>query len=167
MGLLDDAIKEHLDLKRRHGADPGEVAKQESEALGPVRREVEPVDPENLPAATPFDAEEDHGREPADDAGAEAPEAEKTADPVGQPTEHFDVLAEDPKPDAPAESEELFAPGEEPFADEPEATAAPASEESAGSEDVLEETPEFLQETPEHDRLWFEQKPPKDFDFDD
>ena len=34
-------------------------------------------------------------------------------------------------------------------------------------EDVLEETPDFLQETPEHDRLWFEQKPPRDFDFDD
>jgi len=33
-------------------------------------------------------------------------------------------------------------------------------------EDVLEETPEFLQETPEHDRLWFEQKPPRDFDWD-
>ncbi len=33
-------------------------------------------------------------------------------------------------------------------------------------EGVLEETPEFLQETPEHDRLWFEQKPPRDFDFD-
>ena len=32
--------------------------------------------------------------------------------------------------------------------------------------DVLEDTPDFLQETPEHDRLWFEQKPPKDFDFD-
>jgi hypothetical protein len=31
--------------------------------------------------------------------------------------------------------------------------------------DELEDTPEFLQETPEHDRLWFEQKPPKDFDF--
>ena len=31
---------------------------------------------------------------------------------------------------------------------------------------MLEETPEFLQETPEHDRLWFEQKPPRDFDFD-
>jgi hypothetical protein len=31
---------------------------------------------------------------------------------------------------------------------------------------VLEETPEFLEETPEHDRLWFEQKPPKDFDLD-
>ena len=37
---------------------------------------------------------------------------------------------------------------------------------SGGEEDVLEETPEFLQETPEHDRLWFEQKPPRDFDWD-
>ncbi len=34
-------------------------------------------------------------------------------------------------------------------------------------EDVLEETPDFLQDTPEHDRLWFEQRPPRDFDFDD
>jgi hypothetical protein len=34
-------------------------------------------------------------------------------------------------------------------------------------DDVLEETPDFLQETPEHDRLWFEQKPPRDFDFDE
>jgi hypothetical protein len=33
-------------------------------------------------------------------------------------------------------------------------------------EDVLEETPEFLSDTPDHDRLWFEQKPPRDFDFD-
>jgi hypothetical protein len=33
-------------------------------------------------------------------------------------------------------------------------------------EDVLEETPEFLQDTPDHDRLWFEQRPPRDFDFD-
>ena len=36
----------------------------------------------------------------------------------------------------------------------------------ASDEDVLEETPEFLQDTPDHDRLWFEQRPPKDFDFD-
>ncbi len=31
---------------------------------------------------------------------------------------------------------------------------------------MLEETPDFLQETPEHDRLWFEQRAPRDFDFD-
>ncbi|HZJ29041.1 MAG TPA: hypothetical protein VFD37_03520, partial [Solirubrobacterales bacterium] len=40
-------------------------------------------------------------------------------------------------------------------------------EPGTGEEDVLEETPEFLEETPEHDRLWFEQRPPKDFDFND
>ncbi|MDQ3719740.1 MAG: hypothetical protein M3350_03025, partial [Actinomycetota bacterium] len=42
---------------------------------------------------------------------------------------------------------------------------APAPE-GAEDDDVLEETPDFLSETPEHDRLWFEQKPPRDFDFD-
>ena len=51
---------------------------------------------------------------------------------------------------------------------DPEAPPPPAegSAEAAEGEDVLEETPDFLQETPEHDRLWFEQKPPRDFDFD-
>ena len=34
MGLLDDAIREHLELKRAHGADPNEVERQEREALG-------------------------------------------------------------------------------------------------------------------------------------
>ena len=34
-------------------------------------------------------------------------------------------------------------------------------------EDVLEDTPEFLEDAPEDDELWFEQRPPKDFDFDD
>ena len=38
--------------------------------------------------------------------------------------------------------------------------------EDAEDDDVLEETPEFLQDTPDHDRLWFEQRPPRDFDFD-
>jgi hypothetical protein len=51
-----------------------------------------------------------------------------------------------------------------------EATAesgADAPEDSAEAvEDVLEETPDFLRETPEEDRLWFEQRPPRDFDFD-
>ena len=38
MGLLDDAIREHLELKRQHGADPDEVSRQEREALGAARR---------------------------------------------------------------------------------------------------------------------------------
>ncbi|MHB1809912.1 MAG: hypothetical protein ACYCU0_11545 [Solirubrobacteraceae bacterium] len=36
MGVLDEAIREHLELKRRHGADPSEVAQLERRALGPV-----------------------------------------------------------------------------------------------------------------------------------
>jgi hypothetical protein len=36
MGLLDDAIREHLELKRRRGADAGEVAREQRDALEPV-----------------------------------------------------------------------------------------------------------------------------------
>ena len=44
----------------------------------------------------------------------------------------------------------------------------PAEEEDESpTGDVLGGTPDFLEETPEDDQLWFEQKPPKDFDFDD
>lgn len=34
MGLLDDAIREHLELKRLRGADPSEVILEERDALG-------------------------------------------------------------------------------------------------------------------------------------
>ncbi len=61
---------------------------------------------------------------------------------------------------------------------EPESTGAGTGEEEAAEpvegdvdffdqDDPLEATPDFLEETPEHDRLWFEQKEPKDFDFGD
>jgi hypothetical protein len=36
MGLLDEAIREHLELKRRSGADPSAIAREEREALAPV-----------------------------------------------------------------------------------------------------------------------------------
>src|SRR5947209_954326 len=41
MGILDDAIREHLELKRRRGADPAEIERAEREALGPARRRYE------------------------------------------------------------------------------------------------------------------------------
>jgi hypothetical protein len=44
MGLLDDAIREHMELKRLRGADPSEVARQERDALGPVVREPDAED---------------------------------------------------------------------------------------------------------------------------
>jgi hypothetical protein len=70
--------------------------------------------------------------------------------------------------DAEEEESAVFEPEEAGLeaATEPE----PDSEEQPAArpdEDVLEETPDFLEETPEDDQLWFEQKPPKDFDFDD
>ena len=42
MGVLDDAIREHLDLKRQRGASEDELARAEAEALGPARRAVPP-----------------------------------------------------------------------------------------------------------------------------
>lgn len=68
------------------------------------------------------------------------------------------------EPDEESESEEYEAPE---TAEEPEAAVESEPAPAHHEEDVLEETPDFLEETPEDDQLWFEQKPPKDFDFDD
>lgn len=43
MGILDDAIREHLELKRQHGAASGDIERLEKEAFGPPTR---PGDPE-------------------------------------------------------------------------------------------------------------------------
>jgi hypothetical protein len=64
------------------------------------------------------------------------------------------------------------APAEEPAAEEPAAEDADEDEDEndydpeTGHEDILEDTPRFLEDAPEDDDLWFEQKPPKDFDLD-
>ena len=138
MGLLDDAIREHLELKRRRGADLYEVARQEDEALSDPRRAETPPETPEAP------------EEPASEDAAAKPE-----EPAGE------TWLEDDDPIASVASQRTaeFTPPEA----EPAATAPPAA---GPDEHVLEETPEFLQETPEHDRLWFEQKPPRDFDFD-
>jgi len=137
MGLLDEAIREHLELKRRQGADPNEVQRMEGEALGPPR--VEPA-PQDEPAAA-----EHHDEAPAPEAVQTGP-APPSGRVVGGAVSMDDYLVEHPHP-------------------EPRPAAPSPSEAGAEADDVLEETPEFLQETPEHERLWFEQKPPKDFDF--
>ena len=72
-----------------------------------------------------------------------APPRHEPEEHLGQETAEYEVEAE--------------------FGDEP---AKKGEKSDKGGEDVLEETPEFLQDTPDHDRLWFEQRPPRDFDFD-
>jgi hypothetical protein len=154
MGLLDDAIREHLELKRRRGADADEIARQEDEALGDPRSgafarpdaepavpaapvDEEPIAPEPEPAA---DEEEELPPEPQQEPWLD--DDERIEPGPGQPTAEFTPPDLEPEP-------EVVRPDDEP-----------------GADDVLEETPDFLQETPEHERLWFEQKPPRDFDFD-
>ena len=258
MGILDEAIREHLELKRQHGVGDSELKKLEDEAFGQAERPGDEAGQDPLAEApTEFMAQpetadsEPSRREPSiadlqeppppppvepEPAGPSAEERQAVAE---QPTELFEVdeeLAEAPSPTdeelveeeiaeprlssadplaeleedeaaevsiqgpAPDDDEEyededdafwneqrlsdeldqaLEAPRDpepEP-AEEPEPTEdeeietepedASAAEARRRDEDVLEETPDFLEETPEDDELWFEQKPPKDFDFDD
>lgn len=311
MGILDDAIREHLELKRAHGADDVELKKLEDEAFGPPQRPDEPdpfaeapteflvapevgageqpdepearrapnladlqeapepqqaPEPDEAPQAEEADdgpseeehpameheaiADPDHSTEerhaiaeqptemfdvegqfedaaaesdaPSDDeladaelaeprlapvdplAGIEASagtEAEAPAAEEDEPADEFDEFfseqrlsdelnqaLEAPLPDEPgapateeapavfvdADDEEEGNEDEAQFEDDEPVEAPPEPEEdtpppASGSshEDVLEDTPEFLEDAPEDDNLWFEQKPPKDFDFDD
>jgi hypothetical protein len=297
MGILDDAIREHLELKRQHGAEESEVESLEAEAFGPadrpdavdpppapsefsedetrvispgssittpagegdqldkvfeatreeqvaessetavIEQPIVPIPPAPSPKADPETAAEPEATatetvetEPADDLSADdlhegddagdALERERQAL-AGQPTEHYDVdaaIAEEdeidilsesslsdeldraldgpldeatPGEDAPAPPVEQPEPdfGDEPVSEEIELEdeqldSGPEEDdevsEGAGDDgepegdadffdqdDPLEGTPDFLEETPEHDRLWFEQKQPKDFDFGD
>jgi hypothetical protein len=219
MGLLDDAIREHLELKRRRGADPTEIERLEQEALGPVRRGPEPGDAlaDTALADVGYEPRPDIGYEPA--AGYDSPldhdewEEEVVEEPIAPRagyTVHDDAELEEEWVSEPPEAESLAPDTPAPPASPPApAMAPPAPEPEVGGEtveydveaehmredeaddrladddhrpghdhrledddpkregdDVLEETPEFLQDTPDHDRLWFEQRPPKDFDFD-
>jgi hypothetical protein len=169
MGLLDDAIREHLELKRRRGADAEEVTRLEQEALGPPQRgefagATAPAEAAE-PAAPAEPAPETAGAEPADD-----PDPDPDPDPEPEPEPRDEAWLDDPPPpEEPEEREDVVV--DQPTVEyavpaEPEAPADEASDRDAEADDVLEETPDFLQETPEHDRLWFEQKPPRDFDLD-
>jgi hypothetical protein len=206
MGILDDAIREHLDLKRRRGADPTEIERAEREALGPVRRGPELTGEDATPPAHaaepelayPSASDEEWGQFDEDpelealEEHDELPPYEPARAPDGDPLMDHQPFADDPDAALPphpadvartAEPEPGLAPHPadpppptashhdelppqldqetEEYELEPEAEAEPAAD-----DDVLETTPEFLQDAPEHDRLWFEQRPPRDFDFD-
>src|ERR687888_1709633 len=78
MGLLDDAIREHLELKRKHGADPDDVARQEQEALGqggPRAEFAQPATTERPPAEPEPEGEPGIAEEPSEGHPAAAPTA--------------------------------------------------------------------------------------------
>jgi hypothetical protein len=193
MGLLDDAIREHLELMRLRGADPGAVAREEQNALGPARGEDEAKSLES----------EHSGENVRQESGVLGTESMPTLNTsmAGQETIEINMEAElgggvdirqdqgatpQPKLTTPVEhraqtqnAAEESLEWEVPSQHDKKTSTGAASEsqpsEDAGEEreavehveDVLEETPDFLRDTPEQERLWFEQRPPRDFDFNE
>ena len=88
MGDLDEAIREHLELKRRRGADPAEVAQEEQEALAPVTRSHPIV------AAPPREPELRlvHGEAPSVNGSPDgSPGEEHAEEPLSDATQEFHV----------------------------------------------------------------------------
>jgi hypothetical protein len=106
------------------------------------------------------------GAPPTEEATAIFDDEEAEVDDEAEAEDDDEALEEDEEFEEASEEHEIPAPAE-PENDEDDSDddepAAPAS----SHEDVLEDTPDFLEDAPEDDNLWFEQKPPKDFDFDD
>jgi hypothetical protein len=159
MGLLDDAIREHMELKRLHGADPSVLARQEQDALGPVVLEDEEQAFEDGGGGHEIALKDDgHGDLPGDESGPSAAHsAGSDFANVGQETAELDMRTVlDEQHEAADRAGQIDSAG---LGEEPGEDVEPV-------EDVLEETPEFLRDTPEQERLWFEQQGPRDFDFD-
>jgi hypothetical protein len=122
MGILDDAIRQHLDLKRRQGADATELQRLEDEAFGPPARPGDPDFP------TDAEAEElgDLGSSPEEPATMLAEPEVEPAEPEG-PAGLFDVESE---------AEPFAEPASEaPVVDDPALEEMPSAEvEAAGPE---------------------------------
>jgi hypothetical protein len=87
MGLLDEAIREHLELKRRRGADPAEVAREQREALEPVPDDAASSD---LDVST-----EEHALEAGTAPGAESLADERASGMSGEANVGGEPLAAD------------------------------------------------------------------------
>src|SRR6478752_2857368 len=128
MSILDDAIREHLELKRAHGADEAEVKRLEDEAFGPPGRPEEPDPLAEAPTefmATP---------------GAEAAEA---AEDAGGRRINIADLQEPPPPEAATE-------GAPPVpAEDPVQAATPAEESPAAEHEAIVEPPDAGHSTEE------------------
>ena len=135
MGILDDAIREHLELKRQHGAGSDDLERLEKEAFGPATR---PGDPEFA--------------DPDAEAAPEAGEAEATGPETGRLdwfTEGETTVAPEAPPSSAEEARTEHAelddtadhPAPEPPSDEQQAVeAAPVAEEAPS--DAPPEAPE-------------------------
>jgi hypothetical protein len=128
MGLLDDAIRDHLDLKRRRGADPTEIAREEREALEPVfPDEPRPPGFDEPQAGTVLDEEPPHG-DPLEESAAHA---EAPDQPVGEPLSDQTVEID---------MEAVLA-ADAPLAETPAPEQAPLQREAIGSSEAIRPPP--------------------------
>jgi hypothetical protein len=155
MGVLEDAIREHLDLKRKHGASDAELNEQEAEALGPARRDV--------PETDVADAEHADGAESTEVA---EPAAETAVEPAPEVVEPVDLtpVEEAPVDEAPVE----HSPVEPTPVEEPDAPPAATDQDTViyqpGDAPV---PPEEGDDDPDFGGEGPAQKPPqRDFDFE-
>jgi hypothetical protein len=161
MSILDDAIREHLELKRAHGADEAELQRLEDEAFGPAERpgqSSEQVDPfAEAPTeflTGPSDAEPATGEEPSgrriNVADLQEPPPPKAVEP--------EENAEDAASEGPSEEEHP--------AMEHKTIAEPASEERpAASSDALQPDPDAPHsEAPAEERHAIAEQPTELFD---
>jgi hypothetical protein len=94
MGILDDAIRDHLDLKRRRGTDEPEIKRLEDEAFGPAGR----PDASGTLGATASAVASPPAESPSAPDTSEGLELESPLDaPAAEPP-----AAETPPPDGPA-----------------------------------------------------------------
>ena len=162
MGIFDDAIREHLELKRHGGAEDEELKELEDEAFGPPARPGDPdfpgstsdedaVEGEDSPASGVFDAETTVAETP-DDAVIEAPSEEE---PALTPIDETDAPETDDAPAEP-ESDELAPPAEsagDPLAPEP----GDASSFTTAEREAIADQP----------TVFFEQQPPEELELGD
>jgi hypothetical protein len=158
MGILDDAIRDHLELIRRHGATDSEVRRLEDEAFGPPTRPDEADFPgsEEGPSSGNGVAFDESAREdgaahedvttllPADER--DEPPAESGTgleEPTGaHVTADVDTSEGEPVPGGPVEEAEREGPDAEEHAivEEPPAEAAEQAPEDAGALPAQEAT---------------------------
>jgi hypothetical protein len=153
MGILDDAIREHLDLKKRLGADESELKQLEDEAFGPPARpgdeaapggeEAQPSDQAEAAEAAPEDAP----------ATAEEPVAPISSEPAAEAAPEPEAIAEpepvaETEPEAVAEAEPVVEEAEPAPEREPEAAVEEtATFTTAEREAIADQPTEFFDQT--------------------
>jgi hypothetical protein len=122
MGILDQAIREHLELKRSRGATDSELQRMEDEAFGPPSRPGEPDFPEQEGETTELSGNGVGREEPVVEATEAPPPAEGEQD-QGEPEPELGDLDLELDEEVPADEPPL--PETSPESREPQDTAAP------------------------------------------